>query len=44
MWGVMSLGVFAFLAAVMIWATRFFHAKSDALLAKEAEDSAAVGH
>lgn len=31
-WGVVSLGVFAFLAAVMMWATRFFSAKADALL------------
>lgn len=31
-WGVVSLGVFAFLAAAMMWATRFFHAKADALL------------
>ncbi|MET1053657.1 MAG: MFS transporter [Mycetocola sp.] len=31
-WGVVSLGVFAFLAAVMLYCTRFFTAKSDALL------------
>src|SRR5690606_27318163 len=35
-WGVVSLGVFAFLAAFMMWATRFFSAKADALLADEA--------
>lgn len=40
-WGVVSLGVFAFLAAAMMWATRFFHAKSDALLAQE---EPVVGH
>ncbi|WP_258524593.1 MFS transporter [Microbacterium sp. SMR1] len=31
-WGVVSLGLFAFLAAVMMWATRFFSSKADALL------------
>lgn len=31
-WGVVSLGVFAFVAAGMFAATRFFRAKSDALL------------
>ena len=31
-WGVVSLGVFAFLAAVMLYGTRFFKARSDALL------------
>lgn len=31
-WGVVSLGVFAFLAAVMLYCTRFFKARSDALL------------
>jgi len=31
-WGIVSLGVFAFLAAVMLYCTRFFKAKSDALL------------
>ncbi|GAA2199378.1 MFS transporter [Sinomonas flava] len=41
-WGVVSLGVFAFLAAIMVFATKFFKvAKSDELLAKEAP---AVGH
>lgn len=39
-WGVVSLGVFAFLAALMMWATRFFSAKADALLA----DQAVPGH
>jgi MFS family permease len=40
-WGVVSLGVFAFLAAAMMWATRFFSAKADALL----DDKAATpGH
>lgn len=36
-WGVVSLGVFAFLAAIMMWATRFFSAKADALLVDEEE-------
>jgi MFS family permease len=41
-WGVVSLGVFAFLAAAMIFATKYFKgAKSDELLAKE---DAVVGH
>lgn len=31
-WGVVSLGVFAFLAAAMMWGTRFFRAKADDLL------------
>lgn len=35
-WGVVSLGVFAFLAAAMMWATRFFSAKADALLDEKA--------
>ncbi|WP_433584759.1 MFS transporter [Microbacterium hydrocarbonoxydans] len=35
-WGVVSLGVFAFLAAVMMWGTRFFSAKADALLLEDA--------
>lgn len=34
-WGVVSLGVFAFLAAVMMWGTRFFSSKADALLVEE---------
>lgn len=34
-WGVVSLGVFAFLAAILMWATRFFSAKADALLVTE---------
>lgn len=34
-WGVVSLGVFAFVAAAMFAATRFFRAKSDALLEEE---------
>ncbi len=34
-WGVVSLGVFAFLAAVMMACTRFFRAKADALLDEE---------
>nr|WP_241731700.1 MFS transporter [Microbacterium ginsengiterrae] len=40
-WGVVSLGAFAFLAAVMMWATRFFSAKADALLE---ENAPAPGH
>ncbi|MBC3192244.1 MFS transporter [Pseudonocardia sp. C8] len=32
-WGVVSLGVLAFVAAAMMWATRFFTARADALLA-----------
>ncbi|WP_077489425.1 MFS transporter [Sinomonas mesophila] len=41
-WGVVSLGVFAFLAAAMFFATKYFKgAKSDELLAKE---DAPVGH
>lgn len=40
-WGVVSLGVFAFLAAIMMWATRFIKAKADTLL----DDQPAVaGH
>ena len=31
-WGIVSLGVFAFLAAVMLYCTRFFSSKSDELL------------
>lgn len=31
-WGVVSLGVFAFLAAAMLYGTRFFKARADALL------------
>ncbi|MFP5071422.1 MFS transporter [Pseudonocardia nantongensis] len=31
-WGVVSLGVLAFLAAAMMWATRFFSARADELL------------
>lgn len=31
-WGVVSLGVFAFLAAAMLYCTRYFKARSDALL------------
>lgn len=34
-WGVVSLGVFAFIAAAMMWATRFFSAKADALLEEQ---------
>jgi MFS family permease len=34
-WGVVSLGVFAFLAAAMRWGTRFFSSKADALLVDE---------
>jgi hypothetical protein len=34
-WGVVSLGVFAFLAAAMMWGTRFFSSKADALLVDE---------
>ena len=33
-WGIVSLGVFAFLAAGMLFATKFFSAKADALLEK----------
>ncbi|OMH37148.1 MFS transporter [Tersicoccus sp. Bi-70] len=41
-WGVVSLGVFAFLAALMIWLTKYFRrAKSDDLLHDEA---VAPGH
>ncbi|BBG02056.1 MULTISPECIES: MFS transporter [Pseudonocardia] len=32
MWGVLSLGVLAFLAAAMTWGTRFFTARADDLL------------
>ncbi|MBC7643569.1 MAG: MFS transporter, partial [Thermoleophilia bacterium] len=35
-WGVVSLGVFAFVAAAMFFATKFFKAKADALLVEEA--------
>lgn len=35
-WGVVSLGVFAFLAAAMIAGTRYFRAKADDLLEEEA--------
>ncbi len=31
-WGVVSLGVFGFLGAILMWGTRFFSAKADALL------------
>lgn len=31
-WGVVSLGVLAFLAAAMMWGTRFFRARADELL------------
>jgi MFS family permease len=31
-WGIVSLGVFAFLAAAMMYGTRFFKARADALL------------
>lgn len=34
-WGVVSLGVFAFLAAAMMWATRFFKSKADDLLVED---------
>ena len=34
-WGIVSLGVFAFLAAGMLFATKFFSAKADALLEAE---------
>ena len=40
-WGVVSLGVFAFLAAGMFWGTRFFRAKADDLLK---EEPAVPGH
>ena len=39
-WGVVSLGVFAFVAAAMFFATKFFKTKADALLVHEAT----VGH
>ncbi|UYO97725.1 MFS transporter [Microbacterium sp. M28] len=35
-WGVVSLGVFGFLGAILMWATRYFSAKADALLVEEA--------
>lgn len=35
-WGVVSLGVFAFAGAVLMWTTRFFRAKADALLDDDA--------
>lgn len=31
-WGVVSLGLFAFVAAAMIYCTKFFKAKADVLL------------
>ncbi len=34
-WGIVSLGVFAFLAAIMLFCTKFFSAKADALLEAE---------
>jgi len=44
-WGVVSLGVFAFLAAVMLFCTKFFSSKADALLEADADvDAAAPGH
>ncbi|WP_404312855.1 MFS transporter [Agrococcus terreus] len=39
-WGVVSLGVFAFLAAIMLFSTKFFTAKADSLL----EEETAPGH
>ncbi|MGO2659716.1 MFS transporter [Mycetocola reblochoni] len=42
-WGVVSLGVFAFLSAAMLWGTRFFSSKADALLEEEAK-TATPGH
>ena len=39
-WGIVSLGVFAFLAAGMLFATKFFSAKADAL--REAEQTVDV--
>jgi MFS family permease len=39
-WGVVSLGVFAFLAAVMMFGTKFFASKSDSLL----EEAPALTH
>ncbi|WP_022886592.1 MFS transporter [Glaciibacter superstes] len=35
-WGVVSLGVFAFLAALMLFGTKYFTSKSDALLVDKA--------
>ncbi|MFB7250170.1 MFS transporter [Microbacterium sp. NPDC056234] len=34
-WGVVSLGVFGFLGAILMWATRYFSSKADALLVEE---------
>ncbi|MGB4137517.1 MAG: MFS transporter [Microbacterium sp.] len=34
-WGVVSLGVFAFVGAILMWATRYFSAKADALLVED---------
>ena len=42
-WGVVSLGVFAFLAAAMLFGTKFFSAKADSLLDEDAE-TVAPGH
>ncbi len=36
-WGVVSLGVFGFLGAILMWGTRFFSAKADALLGETAQ-------
>lgn len=46
-WGVVSLGVFAFLAAAMLFGTKLFSAKADALLEAEKDEdveSVAPGH
>lgn len=39
-WGVVSLGLFAFLSAGMLWGTRFFGSKADRLLEAEEEADA----
>jgi MFS family permease len=43
-WGVVSLGVFAFLAAAMMAGTRFFRAKADDLLEEEGLKAATPSH
>lgn len=34
-WGVVSLGIFGFLGAILMWATRFFRSRADDLLVEE---------
>ena len=41
-WGVVSLGVLAFVAAAMMWATRYFSSRADGLLRDEAAPAAAT--